>query len=33
VCRIIARELGIDETEVLEEKEGSNILYSRLKEV
>ena len=33
VCRIIARELGIDETEVLEEKEGSNVLYSRLKEV
>jgi len=33
VCRIIARELGIDETEVLEEKEGSNILLSRLKEV
>ncbi|MBR2740040.1 MAG: NAD(P)/FAD-dependent oxidoreductase [Oscillospiraceae bacterium] len=33
VCRIIARELGIDETEVVEEKEGSNVLYSRLKEV
>ncbi len=33
VLKIIARELGIDETEVLEEKEGSNILYSRLKEV
>ena len=33
VCAIIARELGIDETEVLEEKEGSNILISRLKEV
>ena len=31
--RIIARELGIDETEVVEEKEGSNVLYSRLKEV
>jgi glycerol-3-phosphate dehydrogenase len=33
VLRIIARELGIDETEVLEEGEGSNVLYSRLKEV